>query len=89
MSSPEDNGKQGTMKQGTVAPFYNPSDVLAEVQVVILKGNKCLLLSSKEDIPLILQVLAKGVEMAGQMAKKAIPERIVTVPGLPPGLAPR
>jgi hypothetical protein len=71
-----------------VAQGIGPDDVVGMIQVVLTKDGRVLLNYPQGNLPLALQLLAKGVEIAAGIVKEQVgePRRVMPVPGLPPGM---
>ena len=67
----------------------NPEDILHQVSVVITKDNQSAIIGDLGNLPLLLHLLAVGVDIVGRLVSQAIPKLIIPVTGpLPPGVLP-
>ena len=87
-----DNGKGATPPgvDGTPPPLnLDPENILHQVTVVVTKDGAPVVVGSVDDLPLMLHLLAMGVDIMSGMVAQALPKLIIPATGpLPPGTIP-
>jgi hypothetical protein len=58
-----------------------PEDILHQVSVVITKDGEAAIIGPLDNLPLMLNLLAQGVDIVGGLVSQAIPKRIIQVAG--------
>jgi hypothetical protein len=83
------NGKNGPGPTGPPPIKLKPEDIAHQVSVVITKDGHTVIMGELGNLPLLLHLLAQGVDIVGGIVSQRLPQRIIPVTGhLPPGVLP-